>query len=301
MTNRTISFHRKYYSYTGGHQKVKDYIEHFKAANFRPILYTEGSPPTHSKLFSDLSDVTYQTSYNPAEASIAFLAGMDWKPYLESDASHTTTFNLIQHVRHSDKNSPLFQYLSQPAIRLCVSDAVKNAIEPYANGPCHTINMGIALPAIKQKRNNDLYILASKQPDLGKTIFEWAIAKGFTAILHDKKETRTSVLNEMASAHTTLALPNETEGFFLPSIEAMFYSNSAVVPYCVANSEYHNVASNLIIPKYNISSIQQAVLTSLHQNKVITTIRKRIGYQIVKRYTLTSEREALKKVISMYL
>lgn len=297
---KTISFHRRYYAYSGGHQKVRDYIDHFLAFNHSVLLYTEGQAETNPNLFSHISRVTTQNEYAPQHAELVFLAGMDWNAYLSTRAEHSTIINLIQHVRHADRQNPLFNFLSKPAIRLCVSETVKNAIQPYANGPCHTINMGIRLPKVEQNKKTDLYILASKQPRLGNAIYSWAHRKGIKTILHSEKQTRNEVINAMANSKVTVALPNETEGFFLPSLEAMYYSDIAIIPYCIVNKEYHHPLSNLVVPEYDEENIKSEILNALTMPKWQLAAKRYIGRKIVKRYSLHSEREALRKVISLY-
>jgi len=93
---------------------------------------------------------------------------MDWQVYLPFFDLKQVKINLIQHVRHGDKSHPLFEFLKHKAIRLCVSEAVKEAIEPYANGPYFTIKMGHRIPKISRPKRYDLYILATKQPQLGQ-------------------------------------------------------------------------------------------------------------------------------------
>ena len=301
MEKKTVSFYRKYYSYTGGHQKVKDYIHHFIASNYQPLLFTEGEASTCPDLFKNLENVTFQEHYKPQDADIVMLAGMDWKAYMDSGAKHNNIFNLIQHVRHADRQLLLFEYLAKPAVRLCVSNSVKNAILPFANGPCHTINMGIYLPHLKNRKSSDLYILASKQPELGHEILEWANGKGIKTILHDAKKERIDVLSAMSSSRVTLALPNISEGFFLPSLEAMHYSNFAVVPYCIANNEYYHPCANLIIPDYEVDDIKSAILRALSSHHSVSTVKKYIGQRIVRKYSLKKEQQELQKILKLYV
>ena len=300
MPHKSISFHRQYLGYTGGHQKVRDYLDHFCSMNFSPMLYLEGQASTKKDLFSGISNVEYQTHYQPEKASIAFLAGMDWQPYLASSAKHSLIFNLIQHVRHGDKNEQLFEFLAQPAVRLCVSNSVKQAIEPFSNGPCHVVKIGTSLSTLKVKKQHSLYILANKQPDLGQDIYEWAIKKGISTKLQTTKEERIETLKGMASSHVTLSLPNKSEGFYLPGIESMFYSDMAVVPYCVANKEYYSPRANLIIPTYTEEAIKESIIQALNMNSPSLLIKKWVGRRIAKQYSLESERRILSGIVRNY-
>ena len=300
MDSKSIAFTRHYHGYTGGHQKVHDYLTHFVAMGWRPSLYLSNSAKTNKTLFEKIPNVEYQKSFNPDDADIVFLAGMDWQHYLPIRGAEKPVINLIQHVRHADKNNALFSFLKEPAIRLCVSHSVKEAIAPFANGPCHVIKMGHKLDLSPVSHSNDIYILANKQPQLGRDICRWATDKGFSVILHDSTQEKAAVTEAMAKSVMTLALPNKTEGFYLPGIEAMFYSRIAIVPYCVANKEYFCKGANMLMPYYTEKNIKQAILSGMKRGVVENSLRKYIGKKIARQYSLHNERKALSACLSQY-
>lgn len=297
MNNKRISFLRYYHGYTGGHQKVRDYLQHFIALGWEPSLFLSNKAATNQSLFSNVAGVNYQDQYDPTPFDYVFLAGMDWKHYLPFKRDSQTVINLIQHVRHGDPSEPLHQYLKEPAIRLCVSEAVKNAIEPYANGPCFAIKMGHRFHKVPRKKTHDIYILANKQPELGTKLHEWAQGLGYSVHSHTSTTEHRVVISSMASASVTILLPDKTEGFYLPGIEGMYYSNSAVVPYCVANAEYYNVMSNLYMPEYTYQAIQTATLQALNKSSALTFIQRKIGRLIAAKFTLKNERMQLNKCL----
>lgn len=300
MNSKSIAFVRHYYGYTGGHQKVHDYLTHFTAMGWRPSLYLSNKASTNKTLFENMSGVDYQERFNPDEADIVFLAGMDWQHYLPIKRSEKPVINLIQHVRHADKSEALFSFLKEPAIRLCVSQSVKKAIAPFANGPCHVIKMGHKLDSISENHSNDIYILANKQPHLGRDICKWAEDKGFSAILHDTTQEKARVIKAMAMSKMTVALPNQTEGFYLPGIEAMFYSKVAVVPYCVANEEYFHNTANMLMPNYTEENIKSAILSGMKRGRIGNSFREYMGKKIARQYSLHNERKNLSKCLSQY-
>ena len=289
MQPKTISFYRQYYGYTGGHQKVRDYLSHTLSLGYKPSLYLENKAITNKGLFSTINGVNYQNNYQPGACDIVFLAGMDWQAFLASNATHKPVVNLIQHVRHADRNEALFDFLSRPAIRICVSDAVKEAIQPYANGPCYTVKMGHTLPTRSNNKTIDLYILANKQPELGQTVYKWAQSLGIKALIHNTTTEKHSVHQAMADARVTLALPHKTEGFYLPGIEGMWASDMVVVPNCVANKEYHHSWSNLLIPEYSLNEIKSSVKHAMQIKGIELAIRKFIGQRIARQYSLQNE------------
>ena len=113
----------------------------------------------------------------------------------------------------------LHAFLEHKAIRLCVSEAVRQAILPYANGPCLTIKMGHDVPQLKSEKVQDVYILANKQPEMGQEIAAALKLAGINVLMHDTYVDKHLVLSAMASSRVSLLLPNKTEGFYLPGIE----------------------------------------------------------------------------------
>ncbi|BFT31567.1 hypothetical protein D210916BOD24_27430 [Alteromonas sp. D210916BOD_24] len=300
MNKKKISFLRHYHGYTGGHQKVRDYLAHFINLDWTPTLFLSNKAKTNTNLFSDLDNVVYEQKYQPEAADVAFLAGMDWQYYLPKRQPNQPVINLIQHVRHADPSEQLFKFLQEPAIRLCVSQAVTDAISPYANGPCHTIRMGHRFPSIQSPIKREIYILASKQPELGNELASWATELGYRTLCHTSTQEKKDVMMSMASSRLTVALPHKTEGFFLPGIEAMYYSKMAVVPECVANKEYYSRFANIVMPKYTKQDIQLAIKSALNQPLSMTKMRSYMGKRIAKSYSLENERKELKQHLSYY-
>lgn len=293
MLKKSISFHRQYRGYTGGHQKVSDYIHHTAASGlFTPSLYLANSSPVQKQLFEDIHGVEYSPQYNPELADVVFLAGMDWQAYQPFFDSQQVKVNFIQGVRHGDNNHPLFQFLQYRAIRLCVSDEVKDAIEPYANGPCFTIKMGHDIPKLSRAKRYDLYILATKQPQLGKQLFEWAKSIGLRVLIHEKATERELVHHAMAESVVVIPLPQKVEGFFLPGIEAMALADWAVVPDCIGSREYSLSGANISLCELDIQACQKAILHALKKTKGWKSfISKWHGRRLSASYSLKQEQQ----------
>jgi hypothetical protein len=299
LLKKSISFHRQYMAYSGGHQKVCDYIQHtIDSGLFSPTLYLTNSSPVQKQLFNHINGLEYSLQYSPAQADVAFLAGMDWQAYLPFFDPKQVKINLIQHVRHGDKNHPLFKFLQHKAIRLCVSEAVKEAIEPYANGPCFTIKMGHDIPKLTRVKQYDLYILATKQPQLGKQLFEWATNIGLRVMLHDKATERELVYQTMAESVVVIPLPNKTEGFFLPGIEAMALADWAVVPDCIASREYSLSRANITSCELNSTACEEAIAHALIQvNSWTFFVNKWHGRRRSATYRPTQERQSYQHIL----
>ncbi|MGS2719914.1 hypothetical protein [Paraglaciecola aestuariivivens] len=300
MLDKRVSFHREYSSYTGGHQKVFDYLNHTKSCQgYAASLYVIKSSKVNPHLFDDVEGVEYTPTYRPDLADIAFLAGMDWQAYQAFYSPNQIKINLIQHVRHADNSQPLFQFLQHKAIRICVSEAVKEAIEPYANGPCFVIKMGHDIPKLKLAKHYDLYILATKQPELGRQLYEWANKIGLKVLIHDKATEREQVYQAMAQSKVAIPLPHNTEGFFLPGIEAMALADWAVVPDCVASREYSHNWANVSSCELNLFSCKQAIEHALKKTQSWTlSMHQWRGQAIVSQYNLQQERLSFHQILT---
>ncbi len=302
MENRkysSISFHRRYHAYSGGHQKVRDYLDHTVAYNkLETFLWTENKSSLHPDLFNHIPRVNYQQLYQPNVADIIFLAGLDWQRYMPKFDKSRPKINLIQHIRHGDPQHPLHQFLKHKAIRICVSDAVREAILPYANGPCITVKMGYQLPKLPSNFENQLYILATKQPALGKQIEQWAVDNSWSVIMHDKPVARELVHSSMASSEISVVLPNKTEGFFLPGIEAMALSKWAVVPDCIASREYCLPLSNTSIAELTLESCVDAINDARKKSSgMLSRVHRWNGSRIANSYNIDNERAAYHEIL----
>ena len=303
MSELTFSFFRNYEKYTGGHKKFFDYLTHTKAIEgIRCKLFVKNDCKVMPGLFNNIPHVEYQNEYNPNACNVVFLAGMDWQYYLPHRRSEDVIVNLVQHVRHGDNTHPLFNFLQYKALRLCVSEAVKDAIAPYANGRCVTVPIGHDIPYLQLDKEYDLYILAKKNVNFGKAIAKWAESKGLAYKLHDCLVSKEEVSVAMAKSRVSLVLPNPTEGFFLPGIEAMALSDRAVVPDCIANREYCIRETNATLCHYSIESVKLAVTQSLDMlNTDAHRFQKEKGEVLARSYSLTAEREIYHKLIKEHV
>lgn len=312
---RTISFHRQYLGYTGGHQKVFDYIKHTSAHDdFSPRLYLsdknalETAKPDTAKPetstqennpFKRIEQGYIENVYQPNRHNIAFLAGLDWRAYQRYFDSQQIKVNLIQHLRHADKEHVLNSFLSHKAIRLCVSQAVCDAVSKQANGPCFTIKMGHSMPTITETKQHDLFILATKRPGWGSALADYAKGLGLSVDLIQHSTARELILKKMAAAKMSLVIPNKTEGFYLPGIEAIHYSDVAIVPNCIANLEYMNKDDNAILCANTLNACKQgidAAIKYLQQPRLNTSNINALD--VINTYSLEKERLQYHKILN---
>lgn len=282
MNHKSIIFYRHLIEYTGGHQKVADYFNHLKNAPefivdiaFSDTSRWDASNPWYPQYASK------KYNYCPANYDYAFLAGMDWQIYLNSERkSGQPVINLIQHVRHADPDQPMHRFLTEKAVRICVSQEVANAIQGtgLVNGPVLTISNGINIPAVeKTSKQYELFIFGPKHPEMAQAVSDELAQQGINAFSINHWLPRDELLGFLAASRIAVLLPNNTEGFYLPALEAMHYSDMVVVPDCVGNRSFCHDRQNCLLPAYNTSALVAAV------NNALELIRQPNQLNIFKR------------------
>lgn len=302
---KIISFYRDYSGYTGGHQKVFDYLQHCDAhPEYDYQLYMQNrqlknEAEAQTNPFEAIRP-RWESLYQPQGASVVFLAGLDWRAYSPFFDAGQPKINLIQHIRHADPEQAHFAFLKHRAIRICVSKAVEEAIRPHANGPLITIRMGHQIPAIDiNNKYYDLYILANKKPGWGGILADYARSLGLKVALTNQLVPKKDVLKNMSKARISLVLPNKTEGFYLPGIEAMSLSNIAIVPNCKANLEYMHKESNAILCANTLEGCKKAISDALQLLAAKDLpARTKVGVDLSRTYSLRKERESFHKVLN---
>jgi len=259
---KKVLFLRSFRGYTGGHQKVYDYYQDLKShpsfdveIYFDPVCLWDQTNPwmgEHKHIVEHIDWERYD---------MLFVAGMDWEMVPLEMEQEKPVINLIQHVRHAESTHRLSKFLNRKATRIAVSSEVQEAIEATErlNGLVYTIENGIDLKTIRQEKSYDVYILGPKNPDLAEAMAQRLIELGFTVHINTDFIPKEQVYDNMASAHISLLLPNpsEGEGFYLPALEAMYYSDLCIVPDCVGNRSFCHDGENCLIPDYEIDAMIQ--------------------------------------------
>ena len=133
---RTVWFYRDYVCLSGGHVKHSHYFNHVRRMpGFAPRITFSAEPSNESQarerggLWPAGNGVMVER-WEPANRDVLFLAGVDWR-YLYGSGLETLAnprTNFVQHVRHAHDGTELYRYLSERAVRICVSQEVADAI-----------------------------------------------------------------------------------------------------------------------------------------------------------------------------
>jgi hypothetical protein len=304
---KLVLFHRDFRAFTGGHLKVWDYFNHVASSpNCEPrIAFSRESKLDATNPWS--GSVACFAEWTPGKADVLFLAGTDWRALPESDRRNFAKpiVNLIQHPRHAETKSELRGYLSNHAVRICVSAPVAEAIQATGevNGPVFTIPNGIdlgSLPALKSTgaRKIDLMIGGLKAPQLGREVHR-AIAQNSQNIecLFDRLP-RHEYLSRLSEAKIALVLPRPIEGFYLPALEAMASGAITVCPDCVGNRDFCLDEVNCFRPDYDVDRIVAATRRALQQSEGERALMQQQAQSTVARHLLATERTSFLRILA---
>ena len=303
--DKRIYFYVRYRKFHGGHLKVRDYFDHVQAlpGYQAGIVFSPRTTWDEANPWLDVRE--HAVNLNVAGApDYHFVAGMrwDWMDQALGGEPAEPVLNLVQHVRHGDPRDPRYQYLSRPAIRICVSEEVAASVRNagVANGPIVTIPNGIpalAMPQAPPVVDTDVTILAVKQPATGERLAAALRDQGRRVELVDGYLPRNAFLAQMRRARAVLCLPNPTEGFYLPALEAMTMGAIVVCPDCIGNRSFCIAGVTAIMPPYAEPDLVAGVDAALGLSAADATRLREAGTAIAAQHTLARERASFAGVL----
>jgi glycosyltransferase involved in cell wall biosynthesis len=301
---RLVLFHRDFQRFTGGHLKVWNYFNHVIASkHYEPrIAFTEGSKWDATNPW--VNSTEYTTDWNPTAADVLFLAGKDWKFFSDAASYRGPIINFIQHPRHADPNDELYRFLSNRAIRICVSQQVADAINATGkvNGQVFVVPNGIATNDVPtgipyEKRAIDVLISGLKNQELAKQLEECFSNRGLTVTSMVEWTPRVKYLEQLNNSKIAITLPRPSEGFYLPALEAMACGAIVVCPDCVGNRDYCYDTVNCFRPDYDGREIAAAAEKAITLGpKESVELRKKAGETVAK-HSLEHERASFLKIL----
>lgn len=296
-----LVFHRDFHGLTGGHLKVWDYFCHARGSKrFRPVVYLtpESVRGPANPWLADGSPRVKR--WNPDAAGALFLAGLDWEAVPASP--RIPVVNLIQGVRHAEAGDPRRSFLSRPAVRICVSPEVAEAITATGdvNGPIVTIPAGLdtaAFPPASRDRDLDLVVAGLKNPSLAREIAAHFTRIGMRVEAPLDPLGRREYLSLFGRARIAVPLPLEREGFFLPALEAMAMGSLVVCPDCFGNRSFCRDAVTCLRPPYRADAIISAVHAAAALQPAAAAAMRAAAAAEVDRHSIEREREAFLRVL----
>ena len=275
---RSVWFYRDYVRLYGGHVKHSHYFDHVRRMpDFAPKITFSGEPSSDSqarerqRLWPAGDGITARR-WEPADRDVLFLAGVDWRYLFGSglEALANPRINLIQHVRHAHEDTELHRYLSERAVRICVSQEVADAISATGrpNGPVLTIPNGIDVtpietagggsPAGFDGRRRPVTIVGYKSPELARALSERLDAANIEHLLVCDFLDRSAFLALLGESRVAVCLPREREGFYLPALEAMASGCLVVTLDCIGNRGFCRHDANCLVAEHDPESLFRA-------------------------------------------
>ena len=230
---RQVWFHRTFMGLSGGHLKHSHYFDHvLRMPGFTPRISFSGDTWNESvargrqRLWPAGVGVIAE-QWEPGSRDVLFLAGVDWRYLFESGLEDLTNprLNLIQGVRHAHRDTELYRYLGERAIRICVSEEVADAISATGrtNGSVLTIPNGIDVapfesvgdgsPARFEDRRCPIVIIGYKSPELAQGLSERLDAQRIEHRLVSEFLARNAFLTLLGESRIAVCLPHSEEGF----------------------------------------------------------------------------------------
>ncbi len=293
-------------SYTGGHQKLYDYYKHLSMHDHFDvdIVFSEQTLWDKSNPWmGEYKHIVKSETINVKDYDLLFVEGTDWMDIEKGIEEKIPIINLIQAVRHADPDNIRYKFLNRKSIRIAVSKEVASAIKNTnkVSGPIYTIENGHKMPNIKKKKQYDIYILGKKNPKLANILNSEFENLGYKVLCTEKNIYRETVFSNMASAQISIVLPNQTEneGFFLPALESMKYSNITIVPDCVGNRSFCFDKKNCLMPNYTKEDIVNTTIEAINilKNNLLLEEYKKHAKITVDKHSLKNERDAFYNIL----
>lgn len=308
-----VYFHRTYKGFTGGHLKVWDYYNHVQALPeveagmyFDSVVWDERNPWLNAR-------ENILTEWCPKNADVLFLAGKDWRAISAADQINSSIpiINFIQSLGHARELDERYSYLSNRAVRICISPEVATAIgnTGRVNGPIYTIPNGVNQEALPEglpdaQRDIDVLIVGIKQRRLARmlkmrTYLSLPNFQGFRKTIEvlSKPVCREVFLDKMRRAKTTVFLPNRSEGFYLPALEGMLLGTTVICPDCVGNRGFCISGRTCLSPEYTPAGLIEAIRQCLRSTPAEIENLRAPAREIAKKHSLTRERASFAEIL----
>ena len=315
---RKVWFHRGIAPLSGGQVKHAHYFEHVRRMpGFAPVIAFSRAAPSEfhagerRKLWPVAEEETAE-GWQPEAGDVLFLAGTDWRYAAECglSASGNPRISLIQGLQHAREDSDLYGFLSEAAIRICVSFEVARAISTTGRvrGPVLTIPNGIDVapfepaeggsPAGYEARPGSITIVGYKRPELARALSERLHREGIEHELPTALLGRSVFLASLAGSRVAVCLPHAEEGFYLPALEAMASGALVVTLDCIGNRGFCHDHWNCVIAEPDSRSLIRAVQRILAMTPAERGRMHSRARDTAARHSLAAERKRFHAILA---
>jgi hypothetical protein len=278
---------------TGGNLKVRDYFRHaLSHPSLDPyIWFAPGSRHADNDIWAGLpaGRVVPRCDFD-GQAAVC-VNGKDWR-LLPSATSGMRIVHFVQHGGYAT-DPELQTYLHRPAHRLCTSALIRDAVLPFADGPCSVVPLGIDDGFFTASTvPGTVLILGRKQPENASALQQALAARGVTSdLLTDGWLPRADLVRRICEADILVTLPSVYEGFYLPPLEGMA-AGCVVICSAATGNAGHCIAGETCLqpPHGDVEAHTAAVLQALGDGALRARLRA-TGERMASGHRMDRERE----------
>jgi hypothetical protein len=307
MSRKTVLFYRHFKRFAGHHLKVWDYFNHVLASpeHTAAVYFSPESRLDDTNPWTSVPDRVVDSAAD-VDADLLFLSGMDWRqvdPATRED-SPVPLLNLVQHPTNTEPDNPRYEFLSNKAIRICISPEMAERVEATgrARGPVFTIPDAIDVAAVRSlggspPRDVDVLVAALKNPEMGQQVARRLRRPQRIVQLLDRRLThRSEVLELLARAKLTVFVPWHEEGFYLPALEGMALGTAVVCPDVLGNRSFCRPDVNCFRPRYEPDAIVAAAEEALAELPNLGPMLEKAS-QTAEDHDIARERESFLEIL----
>lgn len=296
---KVLLFCVKYRGMHGAHLNTWHYFQHARQAEgWEPRVYFDPATVWDDDIPWKDERAGALTEYRPEEADALFIDGMhNWQrlPAESRENWPAPVICTIQGFRHANPRHPFKDFLRCRAVRICVSEQVRAAVEGSGavRGPVCVIPNALDLPECDPKpaeRANDLFIAGLKNPPLAIALAADLRALGWRVHETYLRMPRADFLAALCRADAALFLPSPREGFYYPALEAMALGVRVICPDVLGNRSFCLDGINCLRPRYTKEALIEACQALRAQSPEEQQRMLQNAHETAARHSLENER-----------
>jgi hypothetical protein len=289
---------------SGTHIKIKDYFLYcLQHPQLEPYLYfTADSVYGAAEVWADIPPERIVSEARLDLYDALFLTGRDWK-FLPKSLPGKKIINRLASIQQCQPEHPVFRYLKRPAFRICASREIHEAILPYISGEAVVINNGIPLELFgaNGEKSRAIMIWARKQPEFGAKLFAAIKDRGWPVNLLVNNLPREQFAQRLKESDVAITLPEETEGFYMPALEAMASGCAVICPDAGGNRAFCLHEQTCLMPQLGDLHEHLDMLERLLHNQTLKENLRRQGMAMAQSYSVEKEREKFYRFLEKYI
>jgi glycosyltransferase involved in cell wall biosynthesis len=283
---------------SGAHIKIRDYFVHaLHHPTLEPRIYfTSRSDVDSSDVWAGTPrDLLVDDASGPYD--FAFVTGKDWK--LIPKVSGMRVVHLVQSIQQCQPNHKMYPLFEREAMRICVSPEVAAAVRPLVTHKPVVIPNGIPTDLFRpgNKVVGSVFIWGVHNPVLACAIHQALDSRGVNATVLLNYIPRVAFAERLGSADIVVTIPQGSEGFFLPALEAMACGAALVCPDAGGNRSFCVDGETCLMPSSgDVHSYLGAVEQLRHDRRLADRIRKE-ARAVSSRFSLDAERKLFHRFV----